>query len=1422
MASTDSPMLDYAALRARAIASVQRLAADTWTDHNSHDPGITILEQLCFALTDLGYRTAFDMPDLLAGGDAGQSGLFTPAQVLTSAPVTLDDLRRLVIDVAGVKNAWIEPLDIVVGSFDAALNTIAPPLPLGGAPPSPNLSALSVRGLYRVNIEKSGWGQDVDGGLIVQRASQRLQRYRNLGEDFAVVRVLDPQPVALDMALELDPAGDVVATLASLYEVVADYMAPTVPLRSLRQMLDAGARVDEVFEGPLLDRGFIAAADLDKAARRDSLRLSDLIHLLMDLPGVLAVKSLKFIVNGTISRDWLRSVDADRCASFDIAGSAIRLHRRGVRVDQPSISAQAQARFGQRMAQAAAQSVRVDPQRDLAAPVGRDRQVARYHSLLHGFPQAWGIGPAGLADSVPEQRKAQALQLKAYLQCFDQLLANQFAQLGQARRLFALDDAGADSYFSQPVPDPDGALGLAALRMGDGGDGDDGASYARRLAAITEDPWGNADRNAPPPPAGFSPPGLARRNQVLDHLLARFGEQFANHTLLLPDGRLASADPPLAVLVRDKQAFLRDLPRIGHDRGVGSDLLARADSANLGGLVLRLTRRFGLHKDVGPLADDLRRPPPEGDRQLGSGPALTDERFHLVEHLLLRPQAEDQAPGPSLLRAALAPDPYSLQLTLVFAGTAGRLADANFRSFVEQTVQDEAPAHLGVRVLWFDALAFGRFEATFSAFSEQWRATGLARLGLGDAPAGSAQAPLRSQRNRLIDQLGLGDTAPLADLHLSADKIKVAFGTSAVVSIEDAEADVDYELRGPDGLPLKYKDAAAAAAAVRRSGGQVEITTPAITDDITLRVRALKRYGAVGPRWLNTPVAVKVGLDLTLAIELRDCAVLDPQVATPQPGDARLVDYGRSVDVQIDASQEGVEYQLVLGATELPDVAVGKFSDITLATGPVTEDVVIAVKATKRFPASSKRSDDSSLLNARLFLKVRANPAIDAALLPAAVVDHHQATTLRLPASQASVSYRLLLRRIRDSEWLRDPASPGLAPLAADLPWVAAPPRADAYTVPDGFVVLGEAVPGNGAALDLALPPPEFDGVVVLQGIKSHTANPSARQVSSQVLLTPNLMWLVRPDTQAALRLQIGIDGDHTVGELALAGGQPGVFYSLLPLAGAAPTLPGYFHQRDDRNPVQNKGLEQLALGLDFAVAGDPANALPGLANPATVAPLDPSLVAPAWPLGTELTVWASRAQTGLQAMLAKHAIVAPLPTIALAAEVLDFGASAQVTVRASVKGERYQLRHDDRWLDAPRSGTGANLKLSSDPVTSTAPLVLAASGGDDASLTLTRLLRLALVLRPDTSLAVSVRDAQVSAGAATQVLIQASEPDVRYQLMVGDSLIGGAVAGNGGELALDTGPVSAATGFQVNAIRGGEVRSSVRLAASISVALKA
>jgi hypothetical protein len=65
----DNAVLDYNFLRREGIRHLERLAGPLWTDFNLHDPGITILEQLCYALTDLSYRIAYDLKDLLATGE---------------------------------------------------------------------------------------------------------------------------------------------------------------------------------------------------------------------------------------------------------------------------------------------------------------------------------------------------------------------------------------------------------------------------------------------------------------------------------------------------------------------------------------------------------------------------------------------------------------------------------------------------------------------------------------------------------------------------------------------------------------------------------------------------------------------------------------------------------------------------------------------------------------------------------------------------------------------------------------------------------------------------------------------------------------------------------------------------------------------------------------------------------------------------------------------------------------------------------------------------------------------------------------------------------------------------------------------------------------------------------------------------------
>lgn len=99
--------MDFERLRQEGIQHLEDLATYIWTDFNVHDPGITILEVLCYAITDLGYRANLPIEDILASNN-GDSSFFTATEILPICPVTQNDYRKLLIDFPGVRNAWVE------------------------------------------------------------------------------------------------------------------------------------------------------------------------------------------------------------------------------------------------------------------------------------------------------------------------------------------------------------------------------------------------------------------------------------------------------------------------------------------------------------------------------------------------------------------------------------------------------------------------------------------------------------------------------------------------------------------------------------------------------------------------------------------------------------------------------------------------------------------------------------------------------------------------------------------------------------------------------------------------------------------------------------------------------------------------------------------------------------------------------------------------------------------------------------------------------------------------------------------------------------------------------------------------------------------------------------------------------------------
>jgi hypothetical protein len=1252
--------LDYAFLRREGIRHLESLAGQLWTDFNMHDPGITILEQLCYAITDLAYRASYDVPDLLAasGGDPYRS-LYGASTILTSHPITLLDLRKLIIDVDGVNNAWIEEVTEPRPAFHFQDDKHE----LGFQADPPYTTPVRRRGIARVLIERA---DRVDLGdrsdLEIQRdVARRLFACRPLCTDFDGIQVLAGQPIQVYAEVEIGTVDDAESVLLAIYQALWEHVSPSVRFLTLAEMLAAGKRSDEIFDGPALDHGFLDSEALEALHRRDAIHTSDLIREIMSTPGVRAVRSIAVSADGGRPERWSLSLDAGRTPRLDLQDTSIVLMkgRLAARLD---VSRIIDALIERR--EPAARNQRSLGDQDFALPAGRDRSVARYRSIQHQFPAIYGIGPAGLPDSAPDRRRAQAKQLKAYLLFFDQLLASYFAQLSRTGSLFSFYEQDVRTYFTQMVDDD--ALGLSDIRMFDD------ATHLQHLQHLAEDEDSAATLSS-------------RKNRFLNHLMARFAEQFTDYSLVLLGTASRDPRPDRDRIVSDKQAFLQHYPRISSARGTGGDILSRADEDGVSGLEERIQRRLGLSVEDG-------------------------ERMFLIEHVLLAPMSEDNIPPGRLdrqlplLADAVSRDPYSLQLSVVFPNWRGRLqqgADGvhELRMLVEHTVREETPAHLTPFVHWLDETRWPLFESAYEAWRDAYRRYRAMKLGL--EPMGDPRhLCVRDTRDRLIDLLGLGQTYPLRDLPVGDDQLTVPLDQPAKIPIELSQRGVIYELCGDGDAPL---------ATAEGTGETIFLQTPPMQMDTTFRILA-RKLATAREAYLLEQATVKVGLDEKLRARILDAELLDPSVKSPTDEAARIVAWGTPVRVQIDHSQEGVDYhllQIVDGDERRLSADVrGNLGDIVLSGQPADEDLDLRIRATKQFDPSEHQETQSDLLEIALPLKVRARPDLAVALEPSSLIDFDADATVRIDSTQANTAYSLYVRAVSDRDFVFDTAVPGL--LAADVDgeprvYVVRPPQPSTWEELNGFQPVGAPVQGNGGTLRLPLSALRDDSVILIRAQKNHQLG--AASIASSAQLAQAALLLVRPDPQPALEVGVVMDGGQTDGTLEITGGQAGVFYQVRrDPDGPTLGLPAYFHKTDERDAAANKGIGAdhtygIRIEVDLVISRGTQWTATTPAELAATPPLPPLLSTEPLDAGTTLHFRAIKAQTRAAARLSRTARIASVPRILAAPTAVPSGGTTTIVVRASVAGDRYQLVQDGQPVGPARDGDGGDLVFMTAPV---------------------------------------------------------------------------------------------------------------------------
>lgn len=737
----EHPGMNFALLRQEGIKHIEHLAGKLWTDYNTHDPGITILEQLCYAITDLSYRLDFEMKDLLAPSpedlEINNKQFFTAREILTVNPLTINDYRKLLIDIDGVKNAWLEPIknsqppiyyDSIIHSLTFKENI--------------NTQPVNLNGLYRVLIEKDK--EVSDEVSLIETVKSKLNQHRNLCEDFASVEILPIEEITIKAEIEVEEGCDLNQITARLYFELDNFISPSLQFITLKELLEKGKTPENIFDGFPLEHGFIDNEQLGSFSKRNELHTSDFIQIILDIAGIKTVKNISISSNrSSASEEWALALDPNHTPLLKDIGRFITDNNNtnitfykgqipcNVSLDKDKVQIYLKSLQEENNKKLSTTQIK-----DIPIPVGQYRELSDYESIQNEFPATYGIGELGLPASASPLRKAQAKQLQAYLMFFDQLLANYFAQLEHAKDLFSFQTKEKTTYFSQELSNIPGATEIFNLAQ-----------------SSPADKWSDADKR--------------RRNRFLDHLMAQYCEKFTDYSLLLYSSILQEK------LIHDKVNFLQKYPQISQERGQAfnyTDSSQIWDTDNVSGLKKRICSLLGIPYNRQTLALSKESDEIEG--------------FHIVEHILLRPRSSnDSEPDTTFLsfghqisgfekrtdsrvtcRAEqhgllentqiqifdtdkyngiyvitnvtlntfdietkfetsetgqwiyLHPltDPYSFQLSFVFPNWIHRFKNENFRKLIYKIVSSEVPAHITPYYHWLDKDKMQDFERAYT------------------------------------------------------------------------------------------------------------------------------------------------------------------------------------------------------------------------------------------------------------------------------------------------------------------------------------------------------------------------------------------------------------------------------------------------------------------------------------------------------------------------------------------------------------------------------------------------------------------------------------------------------------------------------------------------------------------------------------
>lgn len=383
-------------LNRSSLVDLQRLSAEVWTDYNIHDPGVTIIETLNYALSELDYKLGFPLFDYLAPEQGTFStqeyGLFMPREIYPNSPITINDYRKLFMaQFSEIENISIETV------------------------PATNL--------YDIFIELSPF-EPYNAG-IERQVEMFYHQNRNLNENLRKVEIAAYRELYLHAELEISPETDPTTTIATIYYTAGRYLSGNLQFERLSQ---TDFSLDEWFDGP---------GDAYTRVRVPEQRNThtELFAKLSKIDGIRSFKTCYLlnrdgvVVNQFDQRYTLfipRSTD-QLCLKINIDGSPTYIE-----IDR--CIEELRALYFSQTAVYRQSSIECD-----GFHYGEYRDLYHHYNVDNDLPSYYGLGVNGLVKSASNDRKAHAKQLQAYLRIADTLFRRSLSELKGIRELMSLN-----------------------------------------------------------------------------------------------------------------------------------------------------------------------------------------------------------------------------------------------------------------------------------------------------------------------------------------------------------------------------------------------------------------------------------------------------------------------------------------------------------------------------------------------------------------------------------------------------------------------------------------------------------------------------------------------------------------------------------------------------------------------------------------------------------------------------------------------------------------------------------------------------------------------------------------------------------------------------------------------------------------------